>query len=57
MTRPIVSALMFTSRFGWIVPDADTMASRSRATTVSAVTTFASLCRKVQSMKTRVNSQ
>ena len=27
VTRPIVSALMFTERFGWIVPDAETIAS------------------------------
>ena len=29
-TRPGVSALIFTRRFGWILPDADTTASRSR---------------------------
>ena len=27
VTRPIVSALMFTERFGWILPEAETTAS------------------------------
>ena len=31
----MVSALMLTSRFGWILPDADTIASRSRFLIVS----------------------
>jgi hypothetical protein len=28
VTRPIVSALMFTERFGWIFPEAETIASQ-----------------------------
>ena len=38
VTRPIVSALMFTSRFGWIFPDAETIASSRRFLIVSVVT-------------------
>jgi hypothetical protein len=37
-TLPIVSALMFTDRFGWTLPLADTMDSRSRRSTFSVVT-------------------
>src|SRR5262245_46040362 len=37
-TRPVVSAVMLTRRLGWILPDADTIASRSRVLTVSVVT-------------------
>ena len=38
MTRPIVSALMLTERFGWILPEAETIASRSRVLIASALT-------------------
>ena len=37
-TRPDVSALMLTNRFGWILPEAETTASRSRARMDSTVT-------------------
>ncbi len=37
-TRPTVSLLTLTVRFAWILPDADTMASRSRVLIVSVVT-------------------
>ena len=43
VTRPIVSALMLTSRFGWILPDADTIASRCRFFTGSVVTSSPSV--------------
>ena len=38
MTRPIVSALMFTSVRGWILPEADTIASSRRFWTASTLT-------------------
>ena len=38
VTRPIDWALMLTERFGSILPEAETIASRSRCCTVSAVT-------------------
>ena len=38
VTRPIVSALMLTNFFGWILPDAETSASRSRDLIVSTLT-------------------
>ena len=34
----MVSALILTDRFGWILPDAETSASRSRALTPSTLT-------------------
>jgi hypothetical protein len=37
-TRPGVSAAMLTSRLGWIFPDAETIASRSRVLITSVVT-------------------
>jgi hypothetical protein len=40
VTRPIVSALMFTSRFGWILPDAFTIASSRRFLIASVVTSI-----------------
>ncbi len=38
VTRPLVSALMFTNRFGWILPEADTIASSLRFFTASVFT-------------------
>ena len=38
VTRPLVSALMFTKRFGWILPEADTIASSLRFFTASVFT-------------------
>ncbi len=43
VTRPMVSALMLTSRFGWILPEADTIASRCRFLTGSVVTLMPSV--------------
>ena len=43
MTRPLVSALMFTNRFGWILPDADTIASSLRFCTASVFTVMPSV--------------
>src|SRR4029453_5436667 len=42
VTRPIWTALMFTNRLAWIVPDAVTIASRSRFFTASTLTLTAS---------------
>jgi hypothetical protein len=52
VTRPITSALMFTDRLGWIFPEADTMASRSRAATASTVTVFPCVLRKAKFAQT-----
>ena len=43
---PTVSALMLTSRFGWILPDAETIASRSRVLIASVVTVEPLSCLK-----------
>ena len=43
VTRPLVSALMFTKRFGWILPDADTIASSLRFFTASVFTVMPSV--------------